>query len=70
MGQNPCEVETLAKQQSLQNSRSSSNMMAANPTYIGSSRIAAEASGAGAGWKADPLEDVRDMFTTLGMIIT
>ena len=44
--------------------------MAANPAYIGSSGIAAEAAGAGAGWKADPMEDVRDMFTTLGMIIT
>ena len=44
--------------------------MAANPASAGAAGLAAAAAGAGAGGMAEPLGDVRDIFTTLGMTIT
>ena len=44
--------------------------MAANPEAAGSAGLAAAAAGDGAGGTLDPLDDVRAIFTTLGMTIT
>ena len=41
--------------------------MATNPAAAGSEVLAAEEAEAGAGGTADPLDDVRAIFTTLGM---
>ena len=43
--------------------------MAANKTAEGASGLAVEAEGAGAGGTADPLDDVRAIFTILRMTI-
>ena len=60
----------LAKRQENQNSSSAANITAANLAAVGEAGIAAVAAGEGAGGMADPLDDVRAIFTTLGMTIT
>ena len=44
--------------------------MAANPTAVGAAGLAAAAEEAGTDVTSDPLDDVRSIFTTLGMTIT
>ena len=49
---------------------SEADIMAANPAAAGAAGLAVTAAGAGAGGEADPLDNVRVIFTTLGMTIT
>ena len=44
--------------------------MAANQASAGAAGLAAAASGSGLSGPADPLDSVRDIFTTVGMMIT
>ena len=44
--------------------------MAENPAAAGAAELAAASAGSGAGGTADPLDDVRAIFTMLGMIIS
>ena len=58
------------KRQECQNTSSAANIMDAKSAAVGAARIAAAAAGVGTGGMEDPLEDVRDIFTTLGMTKT
>ena len=44
--------------------------MAENPAAAGATELAAASAGSSAGGTADPLDDVRAIFTMLGMIIS
>ena len=52
------------------NTSSAANIMAENPAAAGAAELAAASAGSGTGGTADPLNDVRAIFTMLGMIIS
>ena len=49
---------------------SAEDIIAENPAAEGAAGLAAAEAGAGMGGEVDPLDDVRDIFTTLGKKIT
>ena len=49
---------------------STADIMVGNPEAAGADGLAAAASGVRSGGMVDPLDDVRAIFTTLGMTIT
>ena len=70
MGKHPSEGETLAKWQARQYLSSAADIIAANIAATVAAVLAAAVVGVGTGGAADPLDDVKSIFTTLGITIT
>ena len=69
-GQHPCEGKTLVKRQARQYLSSAADTMSAKLVAAGESGLAVASSGAGEGGTADPLEEVKVVFTTIRVKIT